>query len=451
MTPLGRAVRQVRNAWQWTYDPPTVETLTSASPSNTSRVGTATSERGLQLTVSYACVRLRAETIAGLPMHAVEYDGAKREIRDPSPWMERPNAETSPFELIEAWVGSIDVDGNAFSWVDLDNLGRVAEIWPLDPTKCAVKRDPSKAAVNRNPRRYEIDGQAVPELNVAAKRSGIMHIKGFGGAARLRGINPVQWHMHALGLAIAAEEYGESFFVNGTVMQGVIETPGNPPIPKLREMRDSFAESHAGPRNAHKPGFLFGGAQWKQMQLPNDQAQFLETRRFQAEEVCRIWRVPPHKVGILDRATFSNIEHQGIEWANDGVAPYTQRITSAVLAYGLMPMGQRLKFNLAGLSRGDLKAQAEAYAIGRQWGWYSVNDVLRKLDENDIGEKGDVYLQPLNMIPAGWTLPAGDDAAAANAVVDFVARAEAAGLSRSQIIDLINAGRESAELTETTA
>jgi HK97 family phage portal protein len=383
-------------AWQWTYDPPVVETFTNMTPDSGLMVGgrSTSPKRGLRLSTAYACIRLRSETIAGLPWHSVEYTGKRRTVQEPEPWMERPNDDMTGFDLFEAISAAIDTEGNSVAILIRDNLQRVREIWPVDPATVEIWRDEPTRRNPRPLRRYRVG-------ETEYRREDVWHVPGWRLPGMVRGMNPLAWHTFTLGLSIAADTYGAAFFENGAHMSGLIETPGNPGVDKLVAMRDSFARDHAGAHNAAKPGFLFGGATWKPLQLPNDQAQFLETRKFQAEEIARIWRVPPHKVGILDRATFSNIEHQGIEWESDGIWPYTRRIEASALHVGLLPMGRKLKANTSILTRGALKDQAQAFAIGRQWGWWSADDVRAKLDEDPLPENGDVYLSPMNMTPAG--------------------------------------------------
>lgn len=345
----------------------------------------------------WACVRLRAETIAMLPVSVVEYDGATRKPVDGPAWLERPNPEMTRFDLFERTSASIDIDGNAFWWTMRDRIDRVMEVWPLPPTKVHVFRNKEKE------KRFKIDGE---KGDFGADE--VFHIPGFTIAGSLRGLSPIEQHAHAIGLAVAAEQYGESFFGRGATMTGVIESPDDPGPTAVERMRTTFAQNHQGLRNAHRPGFLFGGAKWTTLSMPNDAAQFLETRRYQVSEIARIFRVPPHKIGDLDRATFSNIEHQAIEWVTDGVLPYTTRIETAISAAGFLPRGQRLKFNMAGLLRGDTVSRFAAYAIARQWGWFNVDDIRALEDLNPLPNgQGQIYLEPLNMSPAGASIADG--------------------------------------------
>lgn len=352
--------------------------------------------RALGLAPVYACVKLRAESLGATPVGVVGYVAGHRERRTDPRWLATPNSECTRFELFEKTSASIDIDGNAFWYLVRDRLGNVMEVWPLPPTVTKVWRERGTRSTPNPPIEYSVNGENVPARE-------ILHIRGFSLPGWLRSPSPIQQEMHALSLAIAAEDFGGSFFGNGAVMSGLIESPTDPGEDGAKRMRTSFAADHQGVSKAHLPGFLFGGAQWKQLSVPNDQAQFLETRNYQLREICRIFRVPPHKIGDLERATFSNIEHQNIEWVTDGQIPSASRIEHAVKATpGMVADDEQLRFNFAGQLRGDLKSRYAAYAIGRQWGWLSADDVREREDENPLPDgQGDVYLSPLNMRSAG--------------------------------------------------
>lgn len=365
--------------------------------------------RAMQLATVWACIKIRAETIGALPAVVVEYRGESRVRKDQPTWLQRPNPEMTRFQLFELTSASLDAEGNAFWYKEKDRLGRVIEVWPLPPARTEVFRE--KVGNERvGPKRFRIDHQ---EFGTDQ----ILHIPGFTLPGRLRGLNPIDQHRHALGLAVAAEEYGEAFFRNGAMLSGVIEHPSDPGKEAAERLRDQFARDHSG-RRSHRPGVLFGGAKWTQLSVPNDNAQFLETRKYQRNEICSIFRVPPHKVGDLERATFSNIEHQSIEWATDGVMPTTARIEAAVFADGdLLDRGDHFKLNLAGLVRGDIASRYAAYAVGRQWGWLSADDIRGLEDMNPLPDGiGSTYLEPLNMVPAGERPPV-DQPAVARALI----------------------------------
>lgn len=406
-------LRRIRNQREWT------EPFTNVSDgpkvySTLGAAGSVSRERAMRLSTVWACIRLRAETIGMLPVSVVEYDGPNRVPQNLPPWLQRPNPETTRFELFERTSASLDVDGNAFWWYQRDRLGRVAEVWPLPPGSVEVDREkPKRAGDPPGPKRFKVGSEEMGADEV-------LHIPGFSLPGRLRGLNPIEQHAHSLGLAVAAEEFGEQFMRNGVTMSGVLVSDRDPGQPAAERMQSQFELKHRGYRNAGRPGFLFGGVTWQQLSIPNDQAQYIETRKFQAVEITQIFRVPAHKVNILDHATFSNIEHQAIEWVQDGVLPYTSRVESAVEAAGLLDIGQHLRFNLGGLLRGDTMSRYAAYAIGRQWGWLCVDDILALEDRNPLPDgQGQVYLEPMNMVPAGSSRPAEDVAQAmASAGID---------------------------------
>lgn len=380
----------------------TIESFTnlSAPPKLYTTLRSTGRDRSMQLTTVWACIRLRAETLGMLPVSVVEYSGPNRVPQELPTWLERPNPETTRFELFERTSASLDSDGNAFWWIARDRMKRVAEVWPIPPTSVEVYREkPAKLGDPPGPKRFRVGHEEFGTDEV-------LQISGFSLPGRLRGLSPIEQHAHSLGLAIAAEEHGEAFMRNGMTMSGVLVAEKDPGKVNAERMQAQFESKHRGYRNAGRPGFLFGGTTWQQLSIPNDQAQYLETRKFQAVEITQIFRVPAHKVNILDHATFSNIEHQAIEWVQDGVLPYTTRIESAIHAAGLLDMGQHLRFNLGGLLRGDTMSRYAAYAIGRQWGWLCVDDILALEDRNPLPDgKGQVYLEPMNMIPAASSQP----------------------------------------------
>lgn len=347
-------------------------------------------DRLMRQTAVYACVRLRAETIGALPVSVVQYDGDRRHpVTDPA-WLVNPNPETTRFELFAQTAASIDTDGNAFWYLVRDRVGRIAEVWPVAPQRVQVFRKTPTSL-----KQYRVGDEVLDPDE-------ILHITGFTLPGRLRGLSPIEQHAHSIGLALAAEEFGEAYFANGSTPSGILTNPDDPGPVAAERQRASFENNHRGVRRAHRPAFLFGGTTWQQMTIPNDNAQFLETRKFQVEEIARIFRVPPHKIADLDRATFSNIEHQGIEWVQDGVLPYTTRIEAAILHAGLIAPNQRLRFNFAGLLRGDTKSMYEAFQLGRLGGWLSVDDIRALIDLDPLPDGiGQVYLEPLNYVPAG--------------------------------------------------
>jgi HK97 family phage portal protein len=213
------------------------------------------------------------------------------------------------------------------------------------------------------------------------------------------GLNPVAYARQAIALGLSTEAHGATLFTNGAVTSGVLSTDQSLSDKAFNHLKQQFDEDHRGLANAHKPMILEMGLSWKPVSLNMEDSQFLETRKYQRAEICGLFRVPPHMVGDLEKATFSNIEHQGADFLNTALVPILTRIESRV-RIGLLAPGEQLthygKFTTAALLRGDLKSRLDAYGKGIQWGMWSPNDCLEKEDENPR-EGGDVYLTPMNM------------------------------------------------------
>ena len=230
----------------------------------------------------------------------------------------------------------------------------------------------------------------------------IFHVVGLSYDG-IKGISPIDQAREAVGLALATEEFGAKFFANGARPGGVLEHPGVLKDPE--KLRESWNKVYQGSRNSHKIAVLEEGVKYKEIGIPPEQAQFLETRKFQINEICRIFRVPPHLIGDLERSTFSNIEHQSIEFVTHTVRPWLVRWEQAIYKCLLNETERQLyyaRFNVDGLLRGDFPTRMQGYATARQNGWMSVNDIRKLEDMNSIdAEKGgDDYLVNGNMVPA---------------------------------------------------
>lgn len=347
-----------------------------------------TQDSSLSQATVYACVRLLSETLASLPLQVFERTDLGRQESDSPPWLRRPNGEMTRFRLIERTVASLLLDGNAFWLYQRDNLGRVTAVTPLHPANVGVCRNKDTGRIE-----YQIAGE-----DDARDSSTILHIPFFEGAGSLRGLSPIAACADAIGFAQSIDEYGAKLFSSGAYLSGVLESDQDMPEAEARRLQAQWTSDHAGLDNAHRPGLLTGGLKWKPLSLPNDQAQFLETRKFQVEEICRIFRCPPHMVQSLDRATFSNIEHQGIDFVTHSVRPIAVRIEDALLS--LIDEGQYIRFNVGGLLRGDMLSRFQAHAIAINTGWESPNEV-RALEDMNRADGLDEYRRPLNMAAVG--------------------------------------------------
>jgi HK97 family phage portal protein len=309
----------------------------------------------------------------------------------------------SAFDFKRVMQSYVELFGNAHAEVQRNRLGDVVGLWPIPPWLVTKKRDGESRKIY-----YEV---RTPDGPAILRDDQVFHLRGIGNG--LAGFRPVELAKNAIGLAVATEEFGSKFFANGATSSGIAEYPGKLSKQALDDFKKTFSETYAGLGNAHRILFLEQGLKFHEMTVPNEASQFMETRSFQALEVCRFFGVPPHKIGILDRATFSNIEHQGIEYVTDCIEPrcvqWEQEIRR-VLLQGKEQQSCFAKFNLSTLLRGDVKSRGAYYNMLRQNGVLSANDIRELEDMTPISEDegGDRYLVNGNMIPmAGATTKEG--------------------------------------------
>lgn len=355
--------------------------------------------RALQNVAVHACVTLISDSVASMPLDAVKPDGNRRHPLDPQPgWISKPNPEDDRFSLVEAIVTSKLLDGNGYAEVIVDRVGRVAEVWPLNPLQVmAVRRTAAGEKV------FDIqlsDGRIVygaPQYRRGGP-SGVLHVPAHRQAGSLKGSSPIMRAKQAIGLGLVTEEYGARFFGQGTHAGGIITIPGKASPDAVQALKDGWESAHSKPGKMHRPGVLSEGAKWEQLTVPPDAAQFLETRRFQVNEIARLYRVPPHLIADVDRSTSwgTGIEEQSIGFVVYTLRPWISRLESALSE--LIPGAGYARFNVEGLMRGNTKGRYDAYAIARQWGWMSANDI-RALEDQDPITGGDTYVVPMNMGP----------------------------------------------------
>jgi HK97 family phage portal protein len=233
------------------------------------------------------------------------------------------------------------------------------------------------------------------------RRDEVLHIPGLGFDG-LVGYSPIAMAKNAIGMALATEEYGASFFANGANPGGTLEHPGV--IKDIQRVKDSWNMAYQGSQNAHRVAILEEGMHFKQIGIPPEQAQFLQTRKFQINEIARIFRVPPHMVGDLEKSSFSNIEQQSLEFVKYTLDPWVVRWEQALQQSLLLPSEKGayfVRFNLDGLLRGDYASRMAGYSTARQNGWMSANDIRELENVNRIPEEegGDLYLVNGNMLP----------------------------------------------------
>ena len=241
----------------------------------------------------------------------------------------------------------------------------------------------------------------MPNSTVILPPSDVLHIPGLGFDG-LVGYSPIAMAKNSIGMAIACEEYGARFFSNGAAPGGVLEHPGT--VKEPQKIRDSWNKSFMGTPNSHRIAVLEEGMKYTPIGISPNEAQFLETRKFQINEIARIFRVPPHMVGDLEKSSFSNIEQQSLEFVKYTLDPWVSRWEQSMVRSLLLPDEKKeyfVKFNLDGLLRGDYQSRMNGYATARQNGWMSANDIreLENLDRIPKEDGGDLYLVNGNMLP----------------------------------------------------
>ena len=354
----------------------------------------------IQLPVAWDCLNVLSDTVAALPFHV------HRQVGDAT----RRSVENHPlnrllhddFETRKQQVWDLASAGNWFAEPVGGRRGLPDELAWIPPDEMVVQRTPNGVV------RYKFqDSGGRQQTRVEGE---IWHIKRPPLLERgLVGTSPIAAGREAIAAALAVQDYGARFFANDCTPPFVIEHPGNFAEAKDRQNFLAALKRWWGGSRRHSPGILEWGMKLSKVGTENEKAQFLETRKESSYDVARIWRMPPHKVGLMEKATFSNIEQQALEFVTDTLLPWLTLIEKWYKRNLLTGTGQDDLFcehNVAGLLRGDIKARYEAYAQARNWGWLSVNDIRNLENMNPIAG-GDVYLQPLNMAPAGST-PARD-------------------------------------------
>jgi HK97 family phage portal protein len=349
----------------------------------------------LKYSAFWGCVRIISETVASLPwcVYKKTTKGRTEDTKSAIYWIlhTQPNPEMGAFAFKELLVRRMLVCGNAYAEIERDASGRPIWLWPIASERVRLDRDETGALVYMV-KNNESFGNEVPILP-----RDMFHLKGPGGDG-LTGYSVLKMAADAIGTGSAMDRFGASFFGNGANVGAVLTHPKTLSQAAQDRLAASVSKNHAGSNSLH-PLILEEGMTFEKMGIPPEEAQFLESRKFQIGDIARWFRVPPHKLGLLDRATWSNIEQQAIEFVTDAIVPTCIRLEQEadLKLYGRNNMGvYYTKFNVAAMMRGDMKSRYDAYAVGRQWGWLSANDILEFEDSNPI-KNGDLYLVPVNM------------------------------------------------------
>lgn len=361
----------------------------------------------MQLTAVYACIRVLSESVAQLPLHLYRYEDGKRIKATDHPLYfllhDEPNPEMSSFNWREAMMNNLLAFGNGYSQIIRNRKGEPMALYPLMSDKMTVSRDPKTKQIYYE---YTFSDKEIGAKNASDEKirldpSEVLHVPGMGFDG-LVGYSPLAMAKHAIGTGLACEEYGAKFFENSAVPTGVLETPNVMNEDRVSRLRDSWHDIYGGSTRAGKVAILEEGMTYKPISISPEQVQFLQTRKFQTGEIARIFRVPGHMIGDLEWTTYANIEQQSIEFVKYTLDPWLTRWEQAIQRQLLSPEEKAnyyTRFNVDGLLRGDYQSRMNGYAVGRQNGWYSSNDI-RDLENMELipeEEGGDLYLINGNM------------------------------------------------------
>ncbi len=364
-----------------------------------------TERSAMQMTAVYSCVRILSEAVAGLPLHLYRYkDGGGKEKAIDHPLYrllhDEPNPEMSSFVFRETLMTHLLLWGNAYAQIIRNGKGEVMALYPLMPNKMRVDRDEHGKLYYEYSHSSDEAG-TMKNTTVRLTPYDVLHIPGLGFDG-LVGYSPIAMAKNAIGMAIACEEYGAKFFANGAAPSGVLEHPGV--IKDPQKVREAWQSQFGGSANSNKVAVLEEGMKYTPIGISPEQAQFLETRKFQINEIARIFRVPPHMVGDLEKSSFSNIEQQSLEFVKYTLDPWVirwEQSLSRILFTDEEKKTLFFKFSVEGLLRGDYQSRMNGYATARQNGWMSANDIreLENMDKIPAEEGGDLYLINGSMLP----------------------------------------------------
>lgn len=356
-----------------------------------------TPDRAMRTAAVWACVRVRSEDIGKLPLilYKRQKDGGKERAPEHplfSLIRDQPNPRMTAMEFRQLMQAQCDLRGNGYAYKEIDARGSVVALWPLESSKVQVLR-------SKDGRELFYRCELTDGIQEIVPAEVILHLRGMTIDGCV-GLSPIAYHRETIGMAIAAEKYGAAFFGNNAQPMGGIEVDSVLSAEARSALRASWKDRHLGKREI---GIFDGGMKWVATGMTNDDAQYVEARGMSNRDIWRIYRVPPHKVGDLENATFSNIEQQALEYVTDCLMSEMVR-WEQTLNRDLLTEEEKgvyfFEFMADALLRGDLASRYAAYAIARNWGILSVNDIRDRENLNRVKD-GDIYLQPLNMIEAG--------------------------------------------------
>jgi HK97 family phage portal protein len=355
-----------------------------------------TPESAMRMAAVFSAIRILGEDVGSLPLFIYEkLERGRRKAPEMylSSLFDQPNPNMTSMEYREVIEAHLAAWGNGYSRIESDGSGRPKALWPLHPgsliqteKRNGIKYYQFRSGDGKNPWYSQFE---------------IWHLHGLGDDGE-RGYSPIQLMRRAVGLGLSAEEFGAKFFENDARPGIVLEHPARLSDPAYKNLKESWNEELQGSAKSHQMRILEEGMKLHEVGIPPEDAQFIETRKYQVTEIARMFRLPPHMLADLEHATFSNIEHQSIDYVRGSLRPWLVRWEQSI-GKNLMLPEERVRYyarhSVDGLLRGDIQSRYAAYNQGRNGGWLSANDI-RELEDMEPIEGGDIYLVPLNMVPA---------------------------------------------------
>ena len=369
----------------------------------------------MKYTAVFACNKVLAETFACMPvvLYRKDNNGEREAVNDLAIFdilHNKPNEEMSPFNFKEACMTSINLGGNSVCERLVNNKGQLVGLYPYQYSGVEIKRDPETKGL------IYVIKQGTSEKTLT--RNEVFHVPNlsFDG---IIGLSPITYAASAIRLGVSYEQFGVNLYKNGANPSGSFEVPGELGEESFNRLKKELKHNYAGLKRTGTPMLLEGGMKFSPMTINPVDAQLLESKSFQAEDICRIYRVPQHLIQLLGRSTNNNIEQQSLEFVMYTMLPifkrFEENINMQLLSEQERKAGYYVEFKMDSLLRDDAVSRATSYATGRQWGWLSVNDI-RKLENMPSILNGDVYMQPLNMGEAGKIQPTDQSKAMVEAI-----------------------------------
>jgi len=363
-------------------------------------LGRTSEQTALKYSAFFGCNRVLSETFASVTINEFKKDkkSGDREKTDETglyPILRfAPNDETSRYNFQECLLTQINFGGN-FLAERIMNGRKIAGLSQIPWQYYDIYRDNEDKKL-----KYRIIGN---ENNTVLERNQVLHIPG-PSTNGIVGMSLLTYAASTIQLGQTYEKFGQNFFKNGALTSGIFETEGTLKDEAFNRLKKDLKKNYQGLVNAGVPMIAEDGLKYRPLNINPVDAELLTSKRFQIEDICRFFRVPPHLVQHLEKATFNNVEHLSLEFVMYTMLPHFRRVEDNINCQLLTPQqraeGYFFEYNMASLLRGDQKTMAESFAKGIQWGWLSVNDVRRMLNLNQV-EGGDEYLRPLNMVPIG--------------------------------------------------